>query len=100
MIDLAFCPCGASVVLRGGVSLTPLASIVHDAPSSSANQLVRSSGPSTESTKSFCALICRSQLIGGESSEAPIAAFLNISLQSGLGGSPERDLMRPSRNSH
>ena len=39
MIDFAFWPCGASVVLRGGVSFTPLASMVHDAPSSSARSI-------------------------------------------------------------
>jgi hypothetical protein len=40
-----------------------------------ASQLVRPSGPSIASMKSFCALIWSSQLIGGVSSEAPIVAF-------------------------
>src|SRR5262245_8233804 len=65
-----------------------------------ANQLVRSSGPSTESTKSFWALIWLSQLIGGISSVAPTAAFLNISLQSGFACSPAPERMVPSRNSN
>src|SRR5215475_5508216 len=65
-----------------------------------ANQLVRSSGPSTESTKSFWALIWLSQLIGGISSEAPTAAFLNISLQSGCACSPAPERIVPSRNSN
>src|SRR6266700_5101109 len=65
-----------------------------------ANQLVRSSGPSTVRTKSFWALIWSSQLIGGMSSEAPIAAFLNISLQSGFGCKPAREAMLPSLNSN
>ena len=65
-----------------------------------ANQLVRSSGPSTESTKSFCALICCSQLIGGIKSDAPMVAFLNISLQSGAGCSPAPERMTPSLNSN
>jgi hypothetical protein len=65
-----------------------------------ANQLVRSSGPSTERTKSFCALTCRSQLIGGISNSAPMVAFLNISLQSGLGCRPARERILPSLNSN
>ena len=47
-----------------------------------ANQLVRSSGPSTPRVKSFCALIWSSQLIGGVSSDAPVAAFLKESVRS------------------
>ena len=65
-----------------------------------ANQLVRSSGPSTERTKSFWALICRSQLIGGISRPAPMVAFLNISLQSGAGCRPAPERMLPSLNSN
>src|SRR5215510_8602479 len=65
-----------------------------------ANQLVRSSGPSTVSLKSFCALTWSSQLIGGISSEAAIPAFLNASVTSGAGCRPRRDLTRPSRNSN
>ena len=59
-----------------------------------AHQLVRSSGPSTVSLKSFWALIWSSQLIGGVSSAAPSAAFLNASVMSGEAWSPapERDL--------
>ena len=63
-----------------------------------ASQLVRSSGPSTPSVKSFCALIWLSQLIGGVSSEAPIAAFLNESVTSGFAGVPQPELILPSRN--
>jgi hypothetical protein len=40
-----------------------------------ANQLLRSSGPSTVSLKSFWALIWSSQLIGGVRRPAPSAAF-------------------------
>ena len=61
-----------------------------------ANQLVRSSGPSTERMKSFCALIWLSQLTGGVSSLAPQYAFLNISLMSGLGCSPAPEVILPS----
>ncbi len=50
-----------------------------------ANQLVRSSGPSTESTKSFCALICRSQLIGGVSSAGADGRVLEHQLAVGRG---------------
>src|SRR5580704_4491062 len=61
-----------------------------------ANQLVRSSVPSTERMKSFWALIWLSQLTGGVSNAAPAAAFLNISLMSGLGCRPAPVVMRPS----
>ena len=65
-----------------------------------ANQLVRSSGPSTVRTKSFWALICLSQLIGGVSSSTPTAAFLKNSVMSGLACSPRRDVILPSRISN
>ena len=64
-----------------------------------ANQLVRSSGPSTPSVKSFCALIWLSQLIGGVSKEAPVAAFLNDSVISGFGCCPAPERILPSRTS-
>ena len=50
-----------------------------------ANQLVRSSGPSTESTKSFWALICCSQLIGGISSVGADGRVLEHQLAVGRG---------------
>ena len=53
-----------------------------------ANQLVRSSGPSTVSLKSFCALIWSSQLIGGVSRSAPSGAFLKASVTSASARSP------------
>ena len=53
-----------------------------------ANQLVRSSGPSTVSLKSFCALIWSSQLIGGISRSAPSAAFLKASVTSASAAQP------------
>ena len=65
-----------------------------------ANQLVRSSGPSTVSLKSFCALIWSSQLIGGVSSEAPTAAFLKESVMSGFACRPLPDVTLPSRISY
>src|SRR3974390_1848054 len=61
-----------------------------------ANQLVRSSEPSTDNTKSFCALIWLSHLIGGISSDEPMAAFLKASVMSGRGCGPAPDVMRPS----
>src|SRR5664279_2696123 len=64
-----------------------------------ANQLVRSSEPSTPSVKSFCALIWASQLIGGVSKDAPVAAFLKESVISGLACCPAPDLILPSRSS-
>src|SRR5436190_520526 len=54
-----------------------------------ANQLVRSSGPSTVSLKSFCALIWSSQLIGGINSSVPRAAFLNASVTSASAHHPD-----------
>src|SRR5437899_7025345 len=65
-----------------------------------ANQLVRSSGPSTVSLKSFWALIWSSQLIGGVRSEAPSAASLNASVMSGALWNPARDLTLPLRTSN
>src|SRR5271169_5670784 len=65
-----------------------------------AHQLVRSSGPSTVRLKSFWALIWSSQLIGGVSSEAPIAAFLKASVMSGSAWSPAPDRTLPSRTSN
>ena len=65
-----------------------------------AHQLVRSSGPSTVRLKSFWALIWSSQLIGGVSSEAPIAAFLKASVMSGSAWSPAPDGTLPSRTSN
>ena len=68
-----------------------------------ATQLERSSGPSIVILKSFCALIWSSQLIGGVSSLAPIAAFLNASVTSGLrvlagaGGHPAVVEAEPAR---
>src|ERR1700692_2858740 len=65
-----------------------------------ANQLVRYSGPSTVRLKSFWALICSSQLIGGIKSAAPTLAFLNISLMSGFSCSPEPVVITPSLNAY
>src|SRR5262249_25013018 len=65
-----------------------------------ANQLVRSSGPSTVSRNSFCALIWSSQLIGGMSSRAAVAAFLKASVTSASLRSPEPERTRPSRISN
>ncbi len=65
-----------------------------------ANQLVRSSLPSTPRMKSFCALIWVSQLTGGVSSLAPQAAFLNVSLMSGLGCRPAPVVILPSLNAN
>ena len=50
--------------------------------------------------KSFCALIWSSQLIGGINSEAPILAFLNISLMSGFSCSPAPVVISPSLNAY
>src|SRR5208282_5866531 len=65
-----------------------------------ANQFVRSSGPSTPSLKSFCALIWLSQLIGGVKSLAPSAAFLNRSLISGVACRPAPEENLPLRNAN
>src|SRR5205814_3346565 len=62
-----------------------------------ANQLLRSSGPSTVSLKSFCALIWSSQLIGGMSRAAPNDAVLKASVTSASGRSPAPELILPSR---
>ena len=65
-----------------------------------AHQLVRSSGPSTVRLKSFCALIWSSQLIGGVSSDAPIAAFLKASVMSGFAWRPAPEVTLPPRTSN
>src|SRR6266542_720946 len=62
-----------------------------------ANQLLRSSGPSTVSLKSFCALIWSSQLIGGMSRSAPSAAFLKESVTSASARKPAPEAILPSR---
>src|SRR6266481_750397 len=62
-----------------------------------ANQLVRASGPSTVSLKSFCALIWSSQLIGGMSRPTPSAAVLKASVTSASARSPLPDVTLPSR---
>src|SRR5713101_4917861 len=62
-----------------------------------ANQLDRSSGPSTVSLKSFCALIWSSQLIGGMRRFAPSAAVLKASVTSASARSPLPELTMPSR---
>src|SRR4029450_8078321 len=62
-----------------------------------ANQLLRSSGPSTVNLKSFCALIWSSQLIGGMSRSAPSAAFLKESVTSASARKPAPEAILPSR---
>src|SRR2546423_6500333 len=62
-----------------------------------ANQLLSSSGPSTVSLKSFCALIWSSQLIGGMSRSAPTAAVLKASVTSASARSPPPEVTLPSR---
>src|SRR6266545_68388 len=62
-----------------------------------ANQLVRSSGPSTVSLKSFCALIWSSQLIGGIGRSAPRPAVLKASVTSASVRNPLPDVTWPSR---
>src|SRR5207248_5647118 len=62
-----------------------------------ANQLLRSSGPSTVSLKSFCALIWSSQLIGGMRRSAPTAAVLKASVTSASARSPPPEVSLPSR---
>ena len=66
-----------------------------------ANQLVRSSGPSTVSTKSFCALIWSSQLIGGVSRRGADRGVLEHQLDVGLGDAGRRpSVTTPSWNSN
>src|SRR6202008_1013055 len=63
-----------------------------------ANQLVRSSGPSTVRLKSFWALIWSSQSIGGGRKGAPAAAVLKVSLVSGARWGPAREATLPPRS--